>query len=140
MEIRRIKKGEEAMASQIEKACLETPWTEKQIAEMPENSVYLVGADGDIVCAIASMYCVFGEGQIMNIAVSENYRRMGIGEGLLKGLFDFARENNCENITLEVAENNFGAISLYEKCGFNAVGRRKGFYHGVDALVLEKIL
>ncbi len=140
MEIRQIKKGEEVYAAQIEKACLETPWTEKQILEMPENSVYLVVADGDNVCAIASMYCVIGEGQIMNLAVAENFRRMGLGEKILNKLFDFARENNCENITLEVAENNIGAISLYKKWGFNTVGRRKGFYRGVDALVLEKIL
>ena len=101
MDIRQIKKGEEIFAARIEKECLETPWSEKQILEMPENSVYLVGVEGEVVCAIASMYCVFGEGQIMNIAVSGNDQRAtltAVFDNLGKGASGAAIE--CMNVVL----------------------------------------
>ena len=129
-----------AQAAEIESISLSTAWSEKQIRESigNENSVYVVAVCGETVCGIGSMYCVAGEGQIMNIAVSPNFRRRGIAEGIMKFLDGEAVKRNCENITLEVAENNISALSLYEKCGYIAVGRRKGFYGGVDALIMEK--
>ena len=46
-------------------------------------------------------------------------------------------EANCEFITLEVRESNLGAISLYEKAGFEKVGVRKNFYsHPTENAVL----
>lgn len=140
LNVRKITSQEAQRASEIEQECLETAWSPAQIAALPENAFYLAAfLDGEM-CGIGSIYCVFGEGQIMNIAVSEKFRNRGIATEILKSLIETAVNDNCENITLEVAENNISAISLYEKSGFCAVGRRKGFYHGVDALIMEKKL
>lgn len=129
-------------ASIIESESLSTAWSEKQIRESIDNaySVYVVAVDDEAVCGIGSMYCVAGEGQIMNIAVAKNHRRRGIAEGIMNFLDSEAIKRDCEIITLEVAENNLSALSLYEKCGYTTVGRRKGFYSGVDALIMEKRL
>lgn len=137
---RAILKGEGKKAATLESQCLSTAWSERQIEDLPENAVYIVALCGTEICGVASMYCVFGEGQIMNVAVSENYRRKGIALGLMETLFAFATEKECENITLEVAENNISAISLYNKCGFNQIGKRKNFYGNISALILEKKL
>ncbi len=129
-----------AKAAEVESESLSTAWSEKQILESIDNSnaVYVVAVCGETVCGIGSMYCVAGEGQIMNIAVAPDCRRRGIADGIMKLLDGEAVKRNCENITLEVAENNLSALSLYKKCGYTAVGRRKGFYGGVDALIMEK--
>ncbi len=138
--VREIKKSEAYTAAEIEKNCLSTCWSEQQIASLPENAVYLAVFDGEVMCGIASMYCVFGEGQIMNIAVSESYRGNGLADVLMQALILRAIERKCENITLEVAENNIPAIKLYEKYGFVAVGKRKNFYKDTDGIVMEKLL
>ena len=139
---RNLAKGDEHAASEIEKSCLDTAWSERQILETPDNpnATYIVAICENEICGIGSMYCVAGEGQIMNIAVSEKYRRRGIAEGIMQSLIESAVKNNCENITLEVAENNISAISLYKKCGYAVIARRKGFYKGTDALIMEKAL
>lgn len=128
------------MAAELEKACLSTAWSEAQIANRSEFAHYLCAIEDGAVCGIASMYAVAGECQIMNIAVAQNFRRRGIASGLMNALILLAKSKNCEALTLEVAEDNRSATALYEKCGFTAVGRRKGFYNGKDALVMEKIL
>ncbi len=138
--VREITKNEAFSASLIEKECLSTCWSENQIATIPETCVYLAVFDGETMCGIASMYCVFGEGQIMNVAVSEKYRGNGLADVLMQALILRAIDRKCENITLEVAENNVPAIRLYEKYGFVAVGKRKNFYKDTDGIVMEKIL
>ena len=127
-------------AAKIEQESLSTAWSAKQIFEIPEYAVYFAAFDGNKLCGTASMYMIASEGQIMNIAVEKDHRRKGIALGLMKLLEQTALKNNCENITLEVAVNNSGAISLYEKCGYSAVGKRSNFYNSTDALIMEKKL
>lgn len=127
-------------AAVIERECLTTAWSFEQIKNLPEYACYVGAFDNNILCGIASMYAVAGEGQVMNIAVSHAYRRNGIAFGLMDALIKKAVEAKCENITLEVAEDNYSAISLYEKCGFATVGKRNGFYNGKNALIMEKKL
>ena len=137
---RYVTESDAVNAAIVEAQSLSTAWSEKQIRESIENefSVYAVAVTENEVCGIGSIYCVAGEGQIMNIAVAKEYRWRGIAEGIMQFLDGEAIKRNCEIITLEVAENNLSARALYEKCGYAAVGRRKGFYGGVDALIMEK--
>ncbi len=131
---------EQLLASELEKQCLSTAWSMEQISSLPEYAVYIAAFDGDSLCGIASMYIIAGEGQIMNVAVSPSFRRRGIALGLMNELISRAVTEKCLNITLEVAEDNDSAISLYKKCGFIDVGRRKGFYDQRDALIMEKTI
>lgn len=124
------------MAAYVESVCLSTAWSESQIANLSEYAHYFCAIDDGRVCGIASMYAVAGDGQIMNIAVLPSHRRRHIANNLLKLLIDVASEKGCETLTLEVSEDNFGAISLYKSCGFEIIGSRKGFYNGKDALIM----
>ncbi len=137
---RSIENSEAAFAAELEGLCLHTPWTEKQILDIPENALYLGAFSNDTLCGILSCYFVLDEVQIMNLAVMPQFRRMGVGQGLINAACSQALAKKCINITLEVAEDNISAISLYEKCGFTAVGKRKGFYGKVAAVLMEKIL
>ena len=85
---RLITDSDSESASIIESESLSTAWSEKQIRESIGNaySVYVVAVEDEEVCGIGSMYCVAGEGQIMNIAVAKNHRRRGIAEGIMHEL------------------------------------------------------
>jgi len=78
------------------------------------------------------------EAHITNIAVSPEYRRMHIGEALLKTVIDECYKNMVKYITLEVRAGNTPAIGLYEKYGFKSLGLRKGYYqdNNEDALIM----
>lgn len=136
--VRKLEKGDVKTASEIEKSCLKTAWSEEQLKSLPENATYIVAlCDGEL-CGIGSMYCVFDDCEIMNIAVSEGFRKKGVASEILDNLILVAREKGCSTITLEVAVDNESAIALYQKFGFSEVGKRKGFYQSTDASVMQK--
>lgn len=75
--------------------------------------------------------------EIDYIVVDNKYRKQGIGSKLIEYLI---KNNNVENITLEVNENNIAAINLYSKYGFKVVAIRKNYYKSEDALLMMKKL
>ncbi|EKN42610.1 GNAT family acetyltransferase [Clostridium botulinum CFSAN001627] len=56
------------------------------------------------------------------LAVEKEYCGMGIGKNLMKSGIQWAKENGIFRITLEVDINNYRAISLYLKFGFEIEG------------------
>lgn len=74
--------------------------------------------------------------EIMKIGIAENYRRKGLGDEMLKYIFNFAQMP----VMLEVRENNLGAIEFYKKNGFEKIGIRKNYYHdtGEAAIIMIK--
>jgi ribosomal-protein-alanine acetyltransferase len=68
------------------------------------------------------------EWELENIVVAPAARRKGLGVRLLGELLIRAREASCESIFLEVRDSNHAARILYEKLGFEAIGRRNRYY------------
>ncbi len=78
------------------------------------------------------------EAEILAIAVSEAYRRNGIGRRLLREAGAHALSKGAAALFLEVADGNAPARNLYESQGFQLAGRRKHYYaNGRDALLLR---
>jgi ribosomal-protein-alanine N-acetyltransferase len=63
------------------------------------------------------------EREILNLAVSAQFRRLGIAKRLLAA--ELARG---AHVYLEVRESNSPAIQLYRNAGFTEVGRRREYY------------
>lgn len=59
------------------------------------------------------------------IAIEKEYCGIGIGRKMMEAGIDWARKNGISRITLEVDTNNFRAISLYMKLGFEVEGTLK---------------
>lgn len=55
---------------------------------------------------------------IMDIIITKKYRNKGFGTALMNSAKDWAKEQGCSFINLDVLTNNPKAISLYEKLGF----------------------
>ncbi len=125
--------------AQLEELCFPDPWTEDMFIQLLSNplAVFITAQkDGEVV-GYAGIYHILSEGQLMNIAVKEEYRRLGIAEKMFDFILEYAKENDIEVITLEVRKENDPAISFYEKLGFEKVGERPGYYsHPTDDAVL----
>ena len=125
----------------IEEAVFDAPWTEASFHyEMNENQYasYVVAEVGNKIVGFCGMWMVFGDVQITNVAVIEEARGLGIGEGIMHTAMATAKAHNMENMSLEVRVSNSVAQSLYRKLGFQDGGIRKGYYtdNQEDALVM----
>ena len=142
MEIRKMTAADVAQIAELEKVCFSDPWSEKSIASELENdlSVWLVAVEGETVAGYVGSQSVLGETDMMNIAVSPDYRRRGIGEKLVTELVIQLQAEGNRSLMLEVRASNTPAQKLYEKLGFRMVGRRPRYYHNPkeDALILRK--
>lgn len=127
----------------LEQACFTAPWTEGMFLGELDNpaAVYrIIRYEGESV-AYMGMWCVADEGQITNIAVSPVHRRRGLATRLMTYFIELARARSLQLLTLEVRADNQAAIVLYQKMGFQTVGRRRGYYeNGEDALLMTLFL
>lgn len=121
--------------SQIEKECFSRPWSEAAFYDELENplsltvvAIYTDSGKEQTVAGFVNVRIVSDEVYINNIAVSNEFRRKGIGNGLLLTLEEIVRRKKASFITLEVRESNSPAISLYTSLGYLTVGKRKKFY------------
>jgi GNAT superfamily N-acetyltransferase len=57
------------------------------------------------------------------VAVDRPARGAGIGQRLMEGLVDPARERGVAGLVLSVSERNLAAVRLYERVGFTHAGR-----------------
>ncbi|XID94874.1 GNAT family N-acetyltransferase [Paenibacillaceae bacterium WGS1546] len=57
------------------------------------------------------------------IAVSPDYRQMGIGKMLLDAAYGWGKRNGKRKISLRVLSTNEAGIQFYLKCGFTIQGR-----------------
>jgi len=77
--------------------------------------------------------------EILNIAVKENYRKIGVGTLLIQSMLNVARQNSPANIRLEVRSSNKTAIGFYKKHGFTTEYVRRNFYSNPidDGIVMK---
>lgn len=131
----------EAIA-ELEKVCFSDPWSANSVESELNNalSLWLVAMDGDKLVGYIGSQTVLGEGDMMNLAVSPECRRMGIGEGLVNALVAALSAKGAKRLALEVRASNAPAIALYEKLGFQIAGRRPNYYRSPkeDALIMRK--
>ena len=98
-------------------------------------SKYLVYIYENNVIAFCYYYEIYDKLEISYIFVKDEFRNKKIASKLMKYLI----ENNKDkyNITLEVKKDNVNAIKLYKKFGFKEVALRKGYYNGIDGILME---
>ena len=128
--------------AELEKRCFSDPWSVNSISSELNNplSLWVVAMDGQALVGYVGSQTVLGWADMMNLAVSPEYRRQGVGEELVKRLMSHLCSKEVSCLTLEVRASNDPAITLYSKLGFAEVGRRPNYYHNPkeDALILRK--
>jgi ribosomal-protein-alanine N-acetyltransferase len=80
-------------------------------------------------------------GRVYTLDVDDRFRRRGIARALLASLMDSLRQSGCSRCFLEVKLDNFRAIPLYEKMGFERSRIVPNYYSaGVHALKMKRSL
>ena len=118
-------------------------WTPNILKSELENELsrYIVAKIDDEIVGFAGVIILPDDAEITNIVTKKTMRKKGIGKHLLEKLIEISKEENKTEISLEVNEINEPAIRLYEKFGFEIVGRRKKYYNRVnDAIIMTKKL
>ena len=142
MEIRLMCEADIPQLAELEKLCFSDPWSVSAFTYELKNplSLWLVAAQQDKVLGYVGSQTVMDESDMMNIAVAAEYRRQGIGGQLVKELIGQLAERGSKSLSLEVRVSNESAIALYNKLGFQQVGRRPGYYRNPkeDAYILRK--
>ena len=139
LDIRQLAYADLPQVIAIERRAFPTPWSLAMfVLELSKPSGICLAAieDGEMVgYLVCSRYDTVWH--LMNVAVEPDRRRQGIASALLERLFEQA-DKPSEQYTLEVRTSNDGAIRLYERFGFRAAGRRRGYYHDnrEDALIM----
>lgn len=144
MRIIKMRREHIAAVAEMERQCFSDPWSEKSVASELDNplSLWLVAeTEGEVAGYIGSQ-TVLDSADMMNLAVSPNFRRQGIAERLVNGLMEALGEKGVKSLLLEVRISNEPAKRLYQKLGFEIVGKRPGYYEKPreDALILRKEL
>ena len=113
-------------------------WSQDRAA--PPNLCVVAEADG-AVAAYCDGFLAGGGGDVSSVAVRPDRRGQGHATRALRGFLAHAAARGAAVIHLEVADDNAPALRLYERAGFDAVGRRRDYYgRGRDALVLAASL
>ena len=99
----------------------------------------LVAKIGEDVVGYVSFTVILDECQIINFAVSQEYRRQGIGRKIMDALLSLCKGKNVTKYFLEVRVSNLSAIKLYEGFGFHTVGTSRGHFKmpTEDALLMN---
>lgn len=142
MEIKLMTKEDIPHLAALEQLCFSQPWSSTSLEYELNNplSLWLVAhIDGKIAGYIGSQ-TVMGETDMMNIAVSPEFRRQHIAQQLIEELIAQLKLRQSHCLTLEVRASNAPALALYQKLAFVQVGRRPGYYRNPreDALILRK--
>ena len=141
MEIRRWRYEDNKQIEAIERESFPDPWNYRMLTEsfLSDNFVGFVAEEnGEVKGYIGSAYCL-EEGEILLVAVKEDFRRKGLATSLLKALEEELFSLGVERLLLEVRRSNYGAQMCYVKFGFAVIAVREGYYQGKeDALIMEK--
>ena len=107
--------------------------TVKKDLETNPFAKYILLKEEEVIAYIYYSY-IYDRCEINQIEVLKEKRNLGYGTKILK----YLTEKVEMPITLEVNKENIPAIKLYRKLGFKDVAIRKGYYNGVDGILMER--
>jgi [ribosomal protein S18]-alanine N-acetyltransferase len=89
--------------------------------------ILVAEGDGGVLGYIVGR-AVRDQSEILNLGVTLNARRRGIGASLVRQLLASFAVAGVREVFLEVRESNLAAQGLYRAFGFHDVGRRRRYY------------
>ncbi|MBV8301430.1 MAG: ribosomal protein S18-alanine N-acetyltransferase [Candidatus Dormibacteraeota bacterium] len=141
LSVERMRFDDIAAVQQIEREIFLSPWPKNAYAsELSQNrqACYLVLRRDGVILGYAGIWRVAREAHVTTIGVRASDQHRGLGTVLFAALIQRAYEMGARWITLEVRATNLHAMRLYERFGFKAIGRRRGYYtdNGEDAVIM----
>jgi [ribosomal protein S18]-alanine N-acetyltransferase len=129
---------------EIERSSFTMPWTEatfRGLLRRRDAHLFVAEASSEVL-GYAVVWVVVDQAELGDIAVAADWRGRGLGRLLLDTVLERARREGVRQLFLEVRPSNEGALRLYQRYGFEEVGRRRNYYSDPreDALVLRRTM
>ncbi|MCZ2203381.1 ribosomal protein S18-alanine N-acetyltransferase [Bartonella sp. A05] len=85
---------------------------------------------------------ILDEAEVITIAVHPHYRQQGVGYLLMDSILRHLHHERATKLFLEVEENNFSALALYQRFEFKKISKRTAYYQSqndrTDAIIMQK--
>ncbi|HEX8596361.1 MAG TPA: ribosomal protein S18-alanine N-acetyltransferase [Pseudomonas sp.] len=124
----------------IEYAAFSHPWTRGIFLDGLKSYEIWLMFEGAQQVGHGVVQVIIDEAHLLNITVKPESQGRGLGLRLLEHLMSRAYALNARECFLELRDSNRAAYRLYERFGFNEIGRRRDYYPAVggreDALVM----
>lgn len=95
---------------------------------------YLILKENEEIIGYLYYSDIYERAEINQIEINFIHRNCGKGSKLLKKMIEAVEKD----ITLEVKIDNIPAIKLYKKFNFEEKAIRKGYYNGIDGILMER--
>ena len=117
----------------IEQRAYPFPWTRGIFRDCLQAGypMWLLERQGVIV-GYGVLSIAAGEAHVLNLCTAPGHEGQGLGGRMLQALLKIARGHGAQRVFLEVRPSNPRAIALYERSGFNEIGRRPRYYPAHD--------
>ena len=139
-----VDEGADIMMTEKKSREVEADWLGKLLAEVEK---------GQAICVVPEVEGkVIGNSDVhrgtgkrshtgtLGIALSQDYRDVGIGSEMMRTLIEEARKSGLEILQLSVFDSNLRARHVYEKLGFREVGRLPKAIQKGDGYVDEVVM
>ena len=118
---------------EIDNSFIEKKTIEEELQNNPFAKI-LILKENDEVIGYIYYSDIYERAEINQFEINSIHRNCGKGNILLQKMISVVDKD----ITLEVREDNLPAIKLYEKNGFERKAIRKGYYNGIDGILMER--
>ena len=126
----------------IEESAYPFPWTRGIFRDCMRASYAMwVQERAGTIVGYGVLGIAADEAHVLNLCTAPGNEGQGLGQRMLQALLRIARGGGAQRVYLEVRPSNPRAITLYDRSGFNEIGRRPRYYpaanHGrEDAIVM----
>lgn len=118
------------------------PWSAAEFTGLLRHSGSFCAGNTD---CFALARVILDEAELLTIATHPDRRLQGLARACMADWQAIAHQRGAVRAFLEVAADNQAAIALYQACGFETCGLRRGYYRRgrdapVDAMVMQRRL
>lgn len=126
----------------IEEAAYPFPWTRGIFRDCMRAGYPMWVQERDAaIIGYGVLSIAADEAHVLNLCTAPGHEGHGLAQRMLQALLQIARAGGAQRVYLEVRPSNPRAITLYDRSGFNEIGRRPRYYPAVgngreDAIVM----
>ena len=117
----------------LDHSFIDQNYVQKELSVNPYGR-FLLLIENDEIIGYLYYSDIYERAEINQIEVEKSHRNCGNGTKMM----DYFISLVDKDISLEVREDNLPAIHLYQKYNFQQEAVRKGYYSGVDGLLMER--
>lgn len=130
MKIESIMKTDIKIIEKLEVENYPNPYTLKMLEDIVSNKSFICNklVQNKTIIGYFFILLTIDKLEIIKITISKAYQGSGYGDFLLTNIITLAKNNQCDEILLEVNESNIKAVKLYQKYEFKCLKKIEGYY------------